>query len=561
MMQHGSRGDKNGWDVCPDWPPDVFAVAATLVDRSAAYTKLASDFVHLSDQLKQSEYANVAEKWRNNKWRKKGQFRSEKLYLQQRWALLAQSNERVCLVGSEQAHSVWVEAALELMIIADSACVGVGFTPTVPDHEDNWIERNYSAKSIEASEYSQGSAAAEQGAPYTACECVEESIACVQPKTRTPSVGCTLRSMTLHLALLPPVGVVKTRWNDVETDYDQSHSFNLLVVPFPYQIAGSAFKANELVRKSSKHVRTMFGVEQKWLQSPGLDVPELIVELIREAQREVEQIDGIVLPELAVDAKTYSQIARRLCEEPDIRAQFLISGVLGRVQESDPVIHHQEFKNTAVTTVFYAGGSEVAMVSLQKKHHRWKLDNSQITQYSLGDALNPDKEWWEFANIREREMSFYTFRKGACFTTLVCEDLARADPGQQVIRSIGPNLVFALLMDGPQKSARWPGRYAMVLADDPGSSILSVTSLGLIRRSNHHFDSAAAEVALWRDCSGTTRSLSLPAGAHGLVLSLTQQEREESTLDGRSDGGAAYHWLLSGSIPVTAKNSTNGLGY
>jgi hypothetical protein len=58
------------------------------------------------------------------------------------------------------------------------------------------------------------------------------------------------------------------------------------------------------------------------------------------------------------------------------------------------------------------------------------------------------------------------------------EDLARPDPVGDLVRSVGPNLVIALLMDGPQLRARWSGRYAMSLADDPGSFVLSVTSLG-----------------------------------------------------------------------------------
>jgi hypothetical protein len=50
-------------------------------------------------------------------------------------------------------------------------------------------------------------------------------------------------------------------------------------------------------------------------------------------------------------------------------------------------------------------------------------------------------------------------------------------PGADVMNAIGPNLVIALLMDGPQREHRWPGRYATVLADDPGSAVLTVTCL------------------------------------------------------------------------------------
>lgn len=39
-------------------------------------------------------------------------------------------------------------------------------------------------------------------------------------------------------------------------------------------------------------------------------------------------------------------------------------------------------------------------------------------------------------------------------------------PVAGLLRSVSPNLIVALLMDGPQPKKRWPNRYASVLADD-----------------------------------------------------------------------------------------------
>ena len=128
-----------------------------------------------------------------------------------------------------------------------------------------------------------------------------------------------------------------------------------------------------------------------------------------------------------------------------------------------------------------------------------------------------------------------------------------------MIRAVGPNLVFALLMDGPQLSHRWPGRYAMALADDPGSSVLSVTSLGLLERSNHRYQSSKRIIALWRDPLGTTRELDLPKDKQALLLSLTRKATEEYTLDGRGDGGSAYIWRLGGCVPITSGLTGNDL--
>ena len=194
---------------------------------------------------------------------------------------------------------------------------------------------------------------------------------------------------------------------------------------------------------------------------------------------------------------------------------------------------------------------------LQAKHHRWKLDRRQIEQYSLGDALDPSKDWWEDFNIEGRELGFFTFRTGSCFVTLICEDLARTEPCQSVIRSVGANLVIALLMDGPQIPERWSGRYATVLADDPGSSVLTVTSKGLLERSAFQVKNPSRSVALWKDDSGNMREFDLDRGDHALLLTLTRETREEFTLDGRSDNATAHAWRLSGTRRLRASAAHN----
>jgi hypothetical protein len=55
-----------------------------------------------------------------------------------------------------------------------------------------------------------------------------------------------------------------------------------------------------------------------------------------------------------------------------------------------------------------------------------------------------------------------------------CEDLASLDEWAELVRSAGPSLVVALLLDGPQLAARWPCRYSSVLVDDPGSAVLHI---------------------------------------------------------------------------------------
>jgi len=200
------------------------------------------------------------------------------------------------------------------------------------------------------------------------------------------------------------------------------------------------------------------------------------------------------------------------------------------------------------------------LISYRQKHHRWRLEQSQIKTYALGASLDPNFGWWEDIDILSRSLDVYVLRGTTTVTTLICEDLARHDPCQELVRGIGPNLVFALLMDGPQLKARWPARYATVLAEDPGCSVLSFTSLGLIERSNASgLVPACRSIGLWRDDRGETTELSIAPDAHALCISLHSTDFEEFTLDGRSDNKTSESWRLRGVQPVRAPKDTKGL--
>ncbi len=83
---------------------------------------------------------------------------------------------------------------------------------------------------------------------------------------------------------------------------------------------------------------------------------------------------------------------------------------------------------------------------------------------------------------------------------------------------MGPNFVVCLLLDGPQLSNRWPGKYAAVLADDPGSSVLSLTALGMTLRATGLGHPPSREVALWSEPGQGSETLILDDGAAGIVI-------------------------------------------
>jgi hypothetical protein len=270
--------------------------------------------------------------------------------------------------------------------------------------------------------------------------------------------------------------------------------------------------------------------------------------LIKQARSKGRRVDGVVLPELALNFTQFKGLARALAK--DGRVDFLVSGVS----------HDQHFRKgnfVAIAPFFLLGGKRTRSlrgweqaILVREKHHRWKLNADQINAYGL--KLDPGRSWWEDLNILSRSLDVFVYREDSTLTTLICEDLARVDPCQAVVRAIGPNLVIALLMDGPQLATRWASRYAAVLADDPGTSVLSFTSFGLIARQNDlaGFPQASA-IGLWKDEASGARTLELPRESDAVILQLKSVPKTERTLDGRSDGETSHRWQYQSHAAVS----------
>jgi hypothetical protein len=260
------------------------------------------------------------------------------------------------------------------------------------------------------------------------------------------------------------------------------------------------------------------------------------------AEKDTGKIHGVILPELAVDWDTHDAIVRSICHRA-ASVEFLITG-----SSSDC---NNNLGNFVLTTTFHgADGERRAITYSREKHHRWRLDRNQICEYGLASALDPHKLWWEGNDVAARQVGLTVFRQGSVFSAMICEDLARSESCHSPLRSVGPNLVFVLLMDGPQIAQRWSSRYATTLADDPGSSVLTLTSLGLIERANAMGNRKPERaIALWKDDVSGIKSLNCPAGAHGLVITLSGQNVTEATLDGRVNTDS-HAWRYHGHQPV-----------
>ena len=194
----------------------------------------------------------------------------------------------------------------------------------------------------------------------------------------------------------------------------------------------------------------------------------------------------------------------------------------------------------------------------QNKHHRWSLDEGQVLQYHLGGALHPRLRWWEAMEVPRRSIQFLELGGGITIVAVVCEDLARLDTVADLLRTVGPTLVLTVLLDGPQLASRWTARYASVLADDPGSAVLTLTSFGMVERSRPGGHAPSRVVALWKDPARGIREIPLEPGAHGVLLSACVDRATRHSADGRWPADNTTHLRDVGVHQVRAASEATG---
>lgn len=633
MFPRGTRpmeGVDPDWHRIPVWAPDLFAFTATLVEQTGACRLVAPDPMssepcEFTDFADSPEFRDAAlayswgvvafdEKsgpnWHNKHrdwllhslepfdaiaFQRLDQFDLKKS-LHSLWDdLLKGWTDSIDYMSPELEG--WKRAAVKLMLIADEASQGLGFFPP-HGYPANWLQSMLGhalEKQVATTPFDDdrkdedrrwfnsctSTILKEIDPPFTFdIAAFSDHICAVLPKTRTSTLGCTIRSMSHHLALLPPSHTLEARWRmspfrpvnplirGRKVAGEISKNLNLLIIPYPYRLP---VRAIGISGPHDKKDWGYFHIEQQWLKElPPADLASFVCRLVKTAESEIKEIHGVIFPEFALNGETFEKIADELRSTIAQHGklvgnfEFLLAGISElrsdySEPEDDPVtsnyVQIMGIHRRASTGLPRKrdGKSQAAWSfrGVRAKHHRWKIDSRQISRYGLSSVLDPDKSWWEGIALDHRRLEFYELRADTCMTAMICEDLARADPVQEILRSVGPNLVVALLMDGPQRRYRWPGHYAGVLADDPGCSTLTVTSTALVDRAAGTDSNASRAVAFFKDCTGNEQELVLPVGAHALAISLHASSKEEHTLDQRGDGGAAYRWHLSEVVPVT----------
>jgi hypothetical protein len=382
----------------------------------------------------------------------------------------------------------------------------------------------------------------------------DSSVACVLPKVRVAPVGATLRNVTRNLSLLPGRGEVRCYWDlSVEAPPSEDReTLDILLIPAPVSLSGRDFVPNVEDGCSSRELHTYkknwesFDLKQNWIADEETRASFIrdCCRLVSEAKRESGCVNGVVLPEYALDWQLFELLCDQL-KQHEPKLEFVISGSSNNCYETNG--------NHVLTRVWYDNAAPSKHITNSRgKHHRWRMDRSQVETYALSAALNPKiRNWWENTPLGRREIHFQRFRQKSVFSVLICEELARSDPCHEILRAVAPNLIFTLLLDGPQIRNRWPAQYASNLADDPGSSVLTFTSYGLIDRSNRQGRYPANHsIAMWKDDGGHFLEIPMPAGKgmRGVLLSLWSEHVVDMTIVGKQSEARA--WRYSSHYPI-----------
>ena len=520
-----------------EWPADLFALTDVILTRSEVYRFVLSPprganwpparFLNWSDAV-----GDASRQW--SAWVENRQGPIPDL-LAEEWRAFRERAE-IPLQRLAEGHD-WrmCEALLTLHAIADEACAGLGVALDRSDGKGCL----YRAQGRELLART-GSMARLQ----------TDSVR-VLPKLRTPPNGTSWRSFSRYACVQRPG--VEVRWYRVParrsgTDPRARHA-NLLLLPWPLRVRESDF--HPLEGSARRLAKEPFGFFE-FAPSERLDL-DLVSRTIVAARDEVDSVDVVLLPESAVDESEVNDL-EALLDRHGVTS--LITGV--RQRPPQPGQLPDNWVHIGLNPRLEKGGplpgapGEEWLHIRQSKHHRWSLDEGQINQYHLGGALHPQIRWWEAMDVPRQTVQFLELGDEITMVSLVCEDLAQIDEVAEIIRSVGPTIVVTPLLDGPQLSSRWAARYASVLADDPGSGVLTLTSFGMVQRCRPHGRDSVPVVALWKDPVRGVREIPLEAGAHGVLLTACGDRCTRRTADGRWPVDNATHYYDAAVYQVRA---------
>ena len=501
-------------DELLDWPPDVFALANVILGDSEAFRFVLSPIEEWPPRRFPGwveAVEDAAREWTAWSQHRRG---APPELVAAVWGVVREHADTPLEDVADGRDAGLTESLLTLHAVADEACAGLGVALDTSDAG----AAVYRARGRELLARNGSMARLDPGRLR------------VLPKVRTPPTG---RPAFSRYACIQRPGIT-ARWHKVPTRHRgtdlPSEYATLLLLPWPLRVRASDFRPIE--QPVQRREKEPFGFFE-FAPAEGLDL-ELLDGVLGAAHEEAGSVDVVCLPESAVGEEELGDL-EGLLDAHGVAS--LWAGVREHSRQPGRFpgnwIHHGINPALAKGTTPGNGDGHAGWLHIrQAKHHRWSLDDSQLYQYHLGGVLHPGIRWWEAMEVPRRAIQFVQVAE-LTVVALVCEDLAQNGHVAELIRSVGPTVVMTGLLDGPQLTSRWAARYATVLADDPGSAVLTLTSYGMVQRSRPRGQDASPVVALWKDPSRGVREIPLEAGAQAVLLTVCMRRATRRSADGR----------------------------
>src|SRR5215472_6670004 len=533
---HSVSGERIS-DGLLDWPPDVFALTNVILQRSQAFRFALPPNADWPPPRYANWSAAVVEAGRQwGAWADSTHGSIPDL-VRQEWNVCKQAASNP--LDGVTRGSDWrlCEALLTLHAVADEACAGLGVALDSSDGD----ACAYRARGREL--------LARTGTLAR----VSPRFMRVLPKVCTPPTG---RAAFSRYVCVHGPGL-EARWHKMPARHSgvdvTSEYATLLLLPWPMQVLASDFRP--VAGSVQRLDKDPFGFFE-FAPAERLDL-DLLDRVLVAARQEVNSVDVVLMPEAAIDETDVDAVESLLHSHGAIS---LVAGIRQRSEQPGRLPANWIHMSFNPRLEKGAGPSEATSPPWfhlrQDKHHRWSFDRSQIMQYHLGGVLHPDVQWWEAIEVPRLSVEFVEVAE-LTLVSLVCEDLAQNDDVAAVMRSVGPTVVLTALLDGPQLSSRWAARYASVLADDPGSAVLTLTSIGMAQRSRPHGHDASPVIALWKDPRGSVREIALEGGAQAVVLSVAMSRATRRSADGRMpvDNGTSCYDVAVNQVHAASSGS------
>jgi hypothetical protein len=521
-----------------EWPADVFALTDVVLARAEAFR-----FALSVDHWPRGQFrdwaqvvAEAARSW--SAWAEDRQGPVPDLVATE-WGVFRERTEvpleRLAAGGDLRLN----EALMTLHAVADEACAGLGVALDSSDA----LGCVYRARGRELLART-GSLAR-----------ISTRFLRVFPKVSTAPLGRP--AFSRYACVIDPC--IDARWHKMPTRHRgtglQSEYATILLLPWPLQVRASDFRPVPGPVDGEQEGQDRFF---EFAPAEPLDL-DLLDRVLVAARREAGSVDVVVLPESAVEEREIDDLEALLDAHG---VAYLQTGVRQPVRQ--PGQFPANWLHIGVNAALEKGrplsseGHQPWFRVRQSKHHRWMLDQSQVDQYHLGGALHPHIRWWEAMEVPRTAIQFVEVAE-LVLVSLICQDLAdQNDNIAQLIRSVGPNLVLTALLDGPQLSSRWSARYASVLADDPGSAVLTLAPLGMVQRSRPHGRDASRVIALWKDAAGGAQEIAVEPGAHAVLLTIIMDRATRYTTDRRqpADNGTSCKGVAVYQVRASASGSS-----